>query len=138
MARKHREQDDTLEQGTVSANSGNIESPSADVAEGKKESTNSDASKDTSNSLTEGVEERSMEMAPNEGTDNDNSSGEDSTQRSLLVEIAERVLKEHQLSEVHVTSDGQAFYVRMDAHNHARNLQDDTIISLTDDSQVNN
>lgn len=51
--------------------------------------------------------------------------------KSILVAIAEATLKEHNLDEVHVTADGQAFYALSDAHNHARNLADDTIISIT-------
>lgn len=51
-------------------------------------------------------------------------------QLSVLEDIARRTMLEHGLERVYVTSDGTAFYTRHDAHNHARNLVDDTIFAI--------
>lgn len=51
-------------------------------------------------------------------------------QTSVLEDIARRTMREHDLERVYVTSDGTAFYARHDAHNHARNLVDDTIFAI--------
>ena len=49
---------------------------------------------------------------------------------SVLEDIAKRTMRDHGLDSVYVTSDGTAFYTRHDAHNHARNLADDTILAI--------
>lgn len=54
----------------------------------------------------------------------------DATQTSVLEEIARRAMRDGGLECVYVTSDGTAFYARHDAHNHARNLSDDTILAI--------
>lgn len=51
-------------------------------------------------------------------------------QTSVLEDIARRTMREHDLERVYVSSDGTAFYARHDAHNHARNLVDDTIFAI--------
>lgn len=57
---------------------------------------------------------------------------------SVLEDIALKTKREHNLECVYVTSDGTAFYTRHDAHNHARNLVDDTIVSIEPLNQESN
>lgn len=58
-------------------------------------------------------------------------------QTSVLEDIARRTMREHDLDRVYVTSDGTAFYARHDAHNHARNLVDDTIFAIEPTEEEN-
>lgn len=51
-------------------------------------------------------------------------------EHNVLEDIALKTKREHNLDRVYVTSDGTAFYTRHDAHNHARNLADDTIVAI--------
>lgn len=60
------------------------------------------------------------------------------SQMSVQEDIARRTMLEHNLECVYVTSDGTAFYARHDAHNHARNLADDTIFAIEPQKEETN
>lgn len=77
-------------------------------------------------------EPQGQESAPT-NADNEEPQEQESTQAttsSVLEDIAYSTMREHGLTRVYVTTDGTAFYERSDAHNHARNLEDDTIFAV--------
>lgn len=104
------------------------ETPSAEqTAEQAQGSTEVAASDEQVDEQTQGGTEVA---ASDEQTAEQAQEASEDARTSVLENIARRTMREHGLERVYVTSDGTAFYTRHDAHNHARNLVDDTIFAI--------
>lgn len=79
---------------------------------------------------TEGTEETTVAASESKESKKASKKKSEAKACTIMEKVGREAMKQHGLSEVYVTSDGQAFAQKSDAMNHAANLKNQEVVTV--------